>query len=390
MPTDHADASSGRSGRAGEHVYYVSSMTIRSRFKRGKGVPCSVRSQGASACRCPQRRHDNRISRSASSKIIVARTSRRVRLRCPLWWGWLEVGWKLAGGWAERPGERDGFRAHETSTSGVSAPRASRLWSCQVSQSDTRRESLASLSKARRRKRTVLPLGDSFQAKASGQGGAGVGPNGQYLYFHCASWLARPLIKGVPDGLERAFSCAAAKRPRPPWLDTGGTRQVGLQVREPSPLNGWPVTTAAQACQWKVPVSGTMQYVPGFGGWGRAAPSTPLAASCPDLLLPRQADHALATAIRICARSKSESLRSVWSPIACLAGSERWRPFQRPSQPQTRSASGRVLFVVLDDDAGDEAVSAVSAVFWPGWRPPPNLARRECSYNWTCDRARPA
>jgi len=38
-----------------------------------------------------------------------------------------EVGWRLAGGWAERPGERDGFRAHKTSTSGVSAPRASRL-----------------------------------------------------------------------------------------------------------------------------------------------------------------------------------------------------------------------------------------------------------------------
>lgn len=98
-----------------------------------------------------------------------------------------EVDWRLAGGWAERPGERDGFRAHETSTSGVSAPRASRLSSCQVSQSDTCRVCLASLSKARRRKRTVLPLGDSFQAKASGQGGADVGPNGKYLYFHCAS-----------------------------------------------------------------------------------------------------------------------------------------------------------------------------------------------------------
>ena len=99
--------------------------------------------------------------------------------------GELTGGWLAAGRAAWR--ERDGFRAHETSTSGVSAPRASRLSSCQVSQSDTCRVCLASLSKARRQKRTVLPPGDSFQAKASGQGGADVGPNGKYLYFHCAS-----------------------------------------------------------------------------------------------------------------------------------------------------------------------------------------------------------
>ena len=100
-------------------------------------------------------------------------------------------------------------------------------------------------------------------------------------------------------------------------------------------------------------------------GWGgrRAAPSTPLAASPARICCYRdkqimrlswRSESALGPKASLCAAFDRPSL--------ALLDQERRRPFQRPSQPQTRSASDKVLFVVLDDD-GDKAVSAVSAVF---------------------------